>query len=196
MKKILVGLLVCLVLAHAKLFVPIESSGDVKITDITPNVAVQGQGTIITVKGEGFSEDSKVTVNPVISDSSKTLVDFNISGEIKDIEIIKNKAFIITRDYSTQVGSLTILDLTNSTSPKILSTINTLTNDLHGLTIYEDLVYIAEGSMGVAVIDISNINNPIKVSTIQTNGDTYNIGSCPANGLKATFNLNYILLQK
>jgi hypothetical protein len=37
MKKILVWLLVCLALAHAKLSVPIENYGDVKITDITPN---------------------------------------------------------------------------------------------------------------------------------------------------------------
>jgi hypothetical protein len=163
MKKILVGLLVCLILAHAKLSVPIENNGDVKITDITPNVAVQGEGTKITVKGEGFSEDSKVLISPTLVDNNliSTFCPEAMTGFLEG-----NIAFVGTYD------GLAIFDISDIEAPQVISKLD-LGDNTPFLVKNGNYIFAISLSKGLVAIDISNLNNPFIYKTIKSNYNRY-----------------------
>ncbi|MBN2782881.1 MAG: hypothetical protein JXQ66_06540 [Campylobacterales bacterium] len=115
MKKILVGLLVCLALANAKLSVPIESSGDVKITDITPNVTTIGENTKVSIKGEGFKESSVVSIIPDTLNENLILKTVDYFSNVIDVDVIaeEKKAVVLDIDLG-----LVLVNLSDPLDPK------------------------------------------------------------------------------
>ena len=149
----------------AKLSVPIENHGSVKITDITPNVVVQGQGTKMVVKGEGFDENISVFITPNIGNSKNLISKLDTYLAIQ-LSISNDNKFIYLSD---EYHGFKIIDIHNINKPTILfSGLNnpTLLNEINiefecnNIKLYDKIILLNND----IAFDISNINNPKKIN--------------------------------
>jgi hypothetical protein len=160
--KTLVKALLLLMIPILLQAVRFENHGDVKITSITPNVAQINGSTKMTIKGSGFTEESKVVVSPMLSDTSALISTIDTDGTAYGITISGNIAYVA--DGGAGVSIIDVSDLTN---PTTLSTIDTA-GWAYGITISGNIAYVADGYEGVSIIDVSDPTNPTTLSTIDT----------------------------
>ncbi len=97
--------------------------------------------------------------NPVIIGST------GANGFPEDIHVMDNYAYVAWH-ASTLDGGLKIFDISSPQSPLFLSSINTGSMSLMGVSVNGSYAYVANGWNSLEVFDISDPQNPISVSSI------------------------------
>ncbi len=88
--------------------------------------------------------------DPVVANDSLAFVTLNSSS---------------TCNWNNGVNRLDILDITNKTNPVLLKSVNM--SSPKGLGLYENFVFVCNGTSGVKIFDYSNPSYPVQVSAIQ-----------------------------
>ncbi|MFW9922782.1 MAG: LVIVD repeat-containing protein [Candidatus Thorarchaeota archaeon] len=92
-----------------------------------------------------------------------------LSGESYDIYVVEDTLFL------ADDTALEIIDITNPAKPKEISTFYDKGESIIGVYAVGDYAYIIEENVGLKILDISNINNPIELGNWTFNEDVSDI---------------------
>ncbi|MGC9779196.1 MAG: hypothetical protein HZR80_08140 [Candidatus Heimdallarchaeota archaeon] len=97
--------------------------------------------------------------NPSVLNPMITLENDSISGSC-DVEVKGNYAYLTVNDFDNHRCFLTVVDVSNKTQPEKVTSVELGADYVHHITINENTIYIGLDDEGLAVIDISDPDNP------------------------------------
>lgn len=161
--KSLIYIIFATSLLFAKISTPIENIGSVSITDISPNVAVAGEGTTITIKGSGFTDKTNVVITADSTHESLKINSLKLGSSViaQETYIYKDRLYVgyanDTVDTSNQTAGVLVYDLSsNQENPKLIKDNKDLNlTYISKLSIYNNKLYIAD-SKGLFRFNISS----------------------------------------
>jgi hypothetical protein len=82
---------------------------------------------------------------------------------VDDVAVQGNQAYLIDR-------GLRILDITDPTQPQSLGFLETKASLPTAVAVYGSIAYVLEGNLGLSVVDISDLANPLLIGHTETEG--------------------------
>jgi len=100
------------------------------------------------------------------SDNPKNIATLDINGELRDIKIVGNYAYIAALDEG-----LKIVDISDAQNMKLIGSLDEDLNYARKIDIKDNYLFAANdkgGTTGIAVVDISDVANPIFIKRFTT----------------------------
>ena len=121
----------------------------------------QPGSTVIRVTNNGNTIEMPVTVE---SFQAQALSAISIPGYANNVDISGDYAYVASGD-----SGLTIVDVSDRTSPEIVSTLDTAGVSID-IKVMGETVFIADGDAGLQIIDVSDVTAPALIATHDTAG--------------------------
>jgi hypothetical protein len=104
--------------------------------------------------------------------SLQELFSFNVSKELSDIDIYKNKLAV-----SELEGTVYIFDISDPQAPVLSKTLKWQNDYIFSVSIKNNTLYVPLFYSGVEVWDISDAENPVKIGVLKVDGNVYSVSS-------------------
>ncbi len=138
-------------------------------TDYISSINIKGEYLYVATYS---AYQSKLYIYKIINQKQSYQVGAINTNKVLDSTFYGND-YIVLADTppssSSTYSSIKIIDIRNPLNPSLLSTIDA-SHYPRGVTVKNNLLFIANTSEGLLIYDINNPQNPIKKSTLNTNG--------------------------
>ncbi len=123
----------------------------------------------------GSCDDESIPATPSLSLLSQTAIPGTLTMDVWGyFDVATNKEYALVGDFSDlQIGSLSIVDVTNPVAPIIVSTIDDIVG--FDMKVWQNYVYVSDGGFFSSnferighIVDISDPANPQKVGTFES----------------------------
>jgi hypothetical protein len=170
-----------LALQGTRLYLGAARSARLYIVDIsaprTPNFAVDADGN-------------------GLADVVLAVLDFpgiTLAQTIEGLAVQGHRVYAISNTFSTDPGTLYVVDVQNPTASQLLSATPLPTADPSGLTGLGDLVYVAAESAGLLVFDVRDPTAPVLVATLRAPEPDDNIEVALSSGIALAGAFAYVV---
>ncbi|MCF8086657.1 MAG: Ig-like domain-containing protein [Desulfotignum sp.] len=144
------------------------------LESVYPNQGVMGQALEVTVKGEGFEDETRVSMILDIGNKKSSNGSVLTPG-------FKAQAVAVAGDYAFAVdwgGMLHVVDVSDPHNPVIIHSMQPAGGKFHSMDIKVagNHLFMADNQLGLAVLDISNPAEPVEISTLKPSGANFTNG--------------------
>jgi len=141
---------------------------ELRVDSISPSWGKLSEDLQITIKGNGFDGNTRVSLTIDGGNRRKIL------GPCKCVSTILDMAYRDNIIYAASgYDGMTVIDVSTATNPVVIGSIDTPGSAI-GIDIFGNNAYIADGSSGLQIVDISNPSNPVIINSIDAIDDGTN----------------------
>ena len=138
------------------------------------NYAYVGRVASTKSTAQGYSQTSVFEVVDISNPASATVIaSLELPTDIRGLDVDGNYAYII----GSYPYRLTPIDISSPANPKIIQAEESIVGsaDLQDIAVENGFAFLADGSTGVRIVDVSNISSPRHVKDLDLQGRAFNI---------------------
>lgn len=138
------------------------------------NYAYLGRVATITSTTQGYSQTSLFEIIDITNPASANVIaSLSIPTDIKGLDLEDSYAYII----GSYPYRLAPIDISSPTNPKLVNAGESIVGsaDLQDVVVEDKYAFIADGSLGLRVVDVSNTENPKHIADLDLEGRAFNI---------------------
>jgi len=136
------------------------SQAEIEISDIQPNWGQSNKTFDFRITGKGFTEKTRLSISYDVSNQNDILGALTINGQVSRVAQINDTYIAIADNLNCR---LMIIDISTTHSPKLTGEIDLPGNpgEINTLIVVEKKVFVAHGSAGIHIVDISDPSEPV-----------------------------------
>jgi hypothetical protein len=136
------------------------------IDSVYPNVGKVGEDLSVTIRGNGFDKNTRVSVSQDTGNRRLIIGSVDTPGLAQAVAVVGHTAYIA--DFI----SLQIIDVSDPANPVIIGSVETPGFPI-SVTVVGQTAYVADRISGLQIIDVSNPANPVIIGSVDTPGSGY-----------------------
>ena len=150
MKKISILILSFLLLMSAS-----QAMAELRIDSVSPNVGQLGEELQVTIKGGGFTTDTRVSMSVDVGNAKSVIGYVEAAGRVfRDVTVVGDIAYV-----AQSGGGLNLVDISDLSNPSEIIKVDT-PGSANRVEVAEGMAYVADLSGGLQIIDVSDPGNP------------------------------------
>lgn len=141
---------------------------------IQGNHAYIGRVSTVTSTAQGYSQTSTFEIVDISNPAAAKVVgSLQIPTNIKGLDLEGNFAYII----GTYPYRLVPIDISSPTNPKLVNVAESIvgSTDLQDVVVEDNYAFLADGSLGLKIVDVSNTANPKHIADLDLKGRAFNV---------------------
>ncbi|MGD9732351.1 MAG: C13 family peptidase [Desulfamplus sp.] len=149
-----------------------------KLESVYPSIGKIDDDLEVNLEGIGFDTDTRVSISADTGNASSIIGYVDTPGVAYGITVVNGKAYI-----ASGKGGLQVVDITQADNPVIIGSVDTpdgqfnplLPDGAMNITIVGNKAYLANGSSGLFIIDITNPYEPAILGSVDTPGRAWGV---------------------